>query len=363
MEIVNLKLQNFRNYEKENIHFSSGINVFQGENGQGKTNVLEGIYYLLTGKSYRVRREQELILWGKNEFHLFGDFLAYQRNLSLESHYLERRKIVKINQVPCKKLSDYVGTINVVFFSPDDLMMVKGGPAERRRFIDLHITQMYPRHVHLLNAYNKVLQQKAALLKSSIQSAKASNIEIWNEQLLDLGSKIIRNRWHYTQILSQKSQEIYSQLSAKKEELMISYLALGHQDIEKALKEFPKMLEEKMQQEIERQIILVGPHRDDLNYQINGKSARIFASQGQQRSIILSLKLAELEVIFKEKGEYPLLLLDDVLSELDIFRREYLLEFIQPIDQALITMTSAEKPSKKIKSLFQVEKGHVGRIH
>ncbi|AHF05670.1 DNA replication/repair protein RecF [Desulfitobacterium metallireducens] len=363
MEIAKLYLQNFRNYKNEKIQFSSGINVLQGQNGQGKTNILEAIYYLLTGKSYRVRKEQELIFWGENAFHIFGDFLAYERRLSLESHYLDKRKIVKINHVPCKKLSDFVGTINVVFFSPDDLIMVKGGPAERRRFLDLHITQLNSRHVHLLNDYNKVLHQKAALLKSSIQTSKVSNIEIWNEQLLDLGSKIIRNRWRFTQIIAKKSKEIYYQLSSGEEELSINYLALGHQDVEEALHEFPILLEEKMKQEIERQMILVGPHRDDLNFQLNGKSARIYASQGQQRSIVLSLKLAELEVIYQEKGEYPLLLLDDVLSELDIFRREYLLEFIQPIRQALITMTSAEKPSTEIASLFQVDKGHIGRIN
>ncbi|HVJ49105.1 DNA replication/repair protein RecF [Desulfitobacterium sp.] len=364
MEIQNLNLHNFRNYKNEKIQFSPGVNVLQGQNGQGKTNVLEGIYYLLTGKSYRAHREQEMICWGENAFHIFGDFLAYQRQLSLESHYLDKHKIVKINNVSCKKLSDYVGTVNVVFFSPDDLIMVKGGPAERRRFLDLHITQLYVRHVHLLNDYNKVIHQKAALLKSPYQASKVSNIELWNEQVLDLGSKIIRNRWNFTQILAKKSQEIYTQLSSGEEELGLNYLALGYQDTEKALREFPQMLEEKMKLEIERQMILVGPHRDDLDFQLNGKSARIYASQGQQRSIVLSLKLAELEVIFQEKGEYPLLLLDDVLSELDIFRREYLLEFIKPIRQALITMTSAEKLSTtEIVSLFRVEKGHIGRIY
>lgn len=366
MEIAKLSLQNFRNYKHEEITFSPGINVLKGQNGQGKTNALEAIYYLLTGKSYRVRKEQELIYWGENAFHLYGEFLAYNRRLNLESHYLDKHKIVKINQVPCRKLSDFVGTINVVFFSPDDLIMVKGGPAERRRFLDLHITQLYSRHVHLLNNYNKVLHQKGALLRSSVQTsraAKIANLEIWNEQLIDLGSKIIRNRSKFTQILAQKSKEIYKQISSGEEELNLSYLALGHQDVERALEEFPTMLNEKMNQEIDRQMILVGPHRDDLNFQLNGKSARIYASQGQQRSIVLSLKLAELEVIYQEKGEYPLLLLDDVLSELDVFRREYLLEFIQQIRQALITMTSAERLPTEKASLFQVNKGHIGRIN
>lgn len=361
MEMQWFHLKNFRNYENQEIRFSSGINVLQGQNGHGKTNVLEGIYYLLTGKSYRVHREQELARWGENEFHLYGDFLVRNRRLRLESHYRDKKKSIKINQVPCKKLSEYVGTINVVFFSPDDLVMVKGGPAERRRFLDLHIAQIHSRHVHLLNAYNKVLQQKNALLRSHAQGMKKDQIELWNEQLVEFGSQIMRNRWEYTGLLSKKSQEIYGQLSSGEELLTMNYIALGKNNLEEALESFPKMLIEKMPSEIERQMVLVGPHRDDLSFQLNGRSARLYGSQGQQRSIVLSLKLAELEVIQQEKGEYPLLLLDDVLSELDTFRREYLLRFVQTLSQTIITMTTAESPITQITSLFQVDKGQIER--
>lgn len=361
MEIQWLHLQNFRNYSDQELHFLSGVNVLQGENGQGKTNVLEGIYYLLTGKSYRVHREQELARWGENEFHLYGDFLISQRKLRLESHYRDKKKMVKINQVPCKKLSDYVGTINVVFFSPDDLVMVKGGPAERRRFLDLHIAQLHSRHVHLLNAYNKVLHQKTALLRNSFQGIKKEQIELWNEQLVNVGSQILRNRWEYTTLLSETSKQIYQQLSSGEEKLTMEYLALGKNNLEEALESFPKMLEEKMAMEIERQMILVGPHRDDIVFKLNQKSARLYGSQGQQRSIVLSLKLAELEVMRQEKGEYPILLLDDVLSELDTFRREYLLSFVKSLKQTIITMTSADTPAAHISSLFRVEKGQIRR--
>ncbi len=361
MEIQWLHLQNFRNYSDQELHFSSGVNVLQGENGQGKTNVLEGIYYLLTGKSYRVHREQELARWGENEFHLYGDFLISQRKLRLESHYRDKKKMIKINQVPCKKLSDYVGTINVVFFSPDDLVMVKGGPAERRRFLDLHIAQLHSRHVHLLNAYNKVLHQKTALLRNSFQGIKKEQIELWNEQLVNVGSQILRNRWEYTALLSEVSKKIYEQLSSGEERLTMEYQALGKNNLQEALESFPKMLEEKMAMEIERQMILVGPHRDDIVFKLNQKSARLYGSQGQQRSIVLSLKLAELEVMRQEKGEYPILLLDDVLSELDTFRREYLLRFVKSLQQTIITMTSADTPAAHISSLFRVEKGQIRR--
>lgn len=361
MEIQWLHLKNFRNYKDQEIFFSQGINVFQGQNGQGKTNVLEGIYYLLTGKSYRVHKEQELARWGENEFHLTGDFLVHQRKLRLESHYRNKKKSIKINQVPCQKLSEYVGTINVVFFSPDDLVMVKGGPAERRRFLDLHIAQLNSRHVHLLNTYNKVIQQKNALLKSFQPEMKKEQIELWNEQLVQVGSQIIRNRWEYTKTLSEKSLKIYFKLSSGEEQLTINYVPLGKNNLEEALDLFPKMLQEKMPAECQQQTVLIGPHRDDLSFQLNEKSARLYGSQGQQRSIVLSLKLAELSVIHQVKGEYPLLLLDDVLSELDTFRREYLLNVVHELNQVIITMTTAETPISNITSLFRVEKGQIGR--
>ena len=356
-----MHLKNFRNYEDQEVNFRPGLNILQGENGQGKTNILEGIYYLLTGKSYRVHREQELARWGENEFHLYGDFLVRRRKVRLESHYRDKRKIIKINQIPISKLSEYVGTINVVFFSPDDLAMVKGGPAERRRFLDLHIAQHNSKHIQLLNAYNKVMQQKNALLKNP-QGGMREQLGLWNEQIVKLGSQIIANRWEFTRLIAQKSQEIYREISSGKEELAMEYLALGKNDLEEALEHFPKVLAEKMPLEIERKMILVGPHRDDILFKLNERSARLYGSQGQQRSIVLSVKLAELEVFLEEKGEYPLLLLDDVLSELDKIRRDYLLEHIRNLEQSIITMTSADQLSNRASLLLKVEKGKIGRI-
>lgn len=360
--IDNFLLQNFRNYQNESIKFMPGINVLVGDNGQGKTNLIEGIYYLLTGKSYRVQREQELLRWGQREFHLYGDFFIAQHKVFLESHYRNKKKIIKVNHVPCQRLSDFVGIINVVFFSPDDLVMIKGGPLERRKFLDLHIAQMIPGHVNLLNAYNKVIQQKSALLKSLVdKSLKYSQLSIWNEQILKFGEKIIRNRATLTKRLQGAADLIYGNLTAQKETLQINYLALGNKDVNRAISEFPQLLNDKMDQEIERQMVVIGPHRDDLQILLNDKPARLYASQGQQRSLVLSLKLAELELIRQEKGEFPLLLLDDVLSELDHFRREYLMNFIESSSiQTLITMTSAENYFRS-GALYFVEKGHIRR--
>ena len=362
MMITNIRLQNFRNYQDESIKFRPGTNILMGDNGQGKTNVIEGIYYLLTGKSYRVQREQELLRWDQSEFHLHGDFLLSNHKVSLESHYRDKKKMVKVNQVPCQRLSDFVGTINVIFFSPDDLVMIKGGPSERRRFLDLHIAQMRPGHVSLLNAYNKVVQQKSALLKSFVEkSLKYSQLQLWNEQMIKFGEKIIRNRVELTKRLQVAADHIYGDLTSQKETLKVTYIALGHQNIDEAISEFPQLLNDKLEQEIERQMVLIGPHRDEVQILLDDKPARLYASQGQQRSIVLSLKLAELELIRQEKGEYPLLLLDDVLSELDFFRREYLMSFIESsCIQTLITMTSAETHFES-GSLYYVEKGHIRR--
>lgn len=360
--IKGLRLQNFRNYQDEFVQFLPGTNILIGDNGQGKTNILEGIYYLLTGKSYRVQREQELLRWEQNEFHLYGDFLMSHHKVSLESHYRDKKKIVKINQVPCRRLSDFVGTINVVFFSPDDLIMIKGGPSERRRFLDLHIAQMRPGHVSLLNAYNKVIQQKSALLKTYVEkNLKYSQLQLWNAQILELGEKIIRNRSDLTKRLQNVSGHIYADLTSQKEKIQISYFALGKKTIDEALFEFPKLLNEKLEQEVERQMVLIGPHRDDVHILLNGKPARLYASQGQQRSLVLSLKLAELDLISQEKGEYPILLLDDVLSELDRFRRDYLINSIELSRiQTLITMTSGENILES-GTFLRVEQGHIRR--
>jgi len=361
MIIKSIKLENFRNYESEVISFSPHLNIFWGQNGQGKTNILEGIYYLSTGKPYRTPREQELIKWGNDNFHIYGNFIIMKRSVSLESHYKNKNKVIKINKVPCRRLSDYVGTVNVVFFAPDDLILIKGGPSERRRFLDLHIAQLHPGYISVLNSYNKVMQQKSALLKLYSNGSKSVQIQLWNEQLCEFGTKIMFWRWEYAKKIDEVVRKIYRDLSAEKETVYFNYLPLGYKTLEEAIEKFPVLLEEKLNYEIERKTIYIGPHRDDIEIVLDHEIARHFASQGQQRSIVLSLKLAQLEIIKQTKGEYPILLLDDVLSELDNFRRKYLLEFIQSTTiQTIITMTSADNPPLDAE-IFQVHQGNVRR--
>jgi len=366
MNINRIYLKHFRNYREETVRFTPNINVLIGQNGQGKTNILEAIYYLATGKSYRVHREQELIQWGETGFLLKGDFTIAGRPVSLESVYHRgKHKAIKVNDVPCQKLSEFIGTVNIVFFSPDDLVLVKGAPSERRRFLDMHIAQMRPAYVSVLNQYNRILRQKSALLKQTMLSKqeKANLLRLWNEQLIPLGTAIMQQRFEYAHRLLLKASEIYSNLSSHREKINLKYTALGCEDLQQAIALYPDYLEESVEREIERQSVLVGPHRDDLVIEFNDRSGRLYGSQGQQRSLVLSLKLAELELVHEQKGVYPILLLDDVLSELDAIRRKYLMEFIQSsANQTLMTMTSAEKSVLQAgTSVFRVESGTIRR--
>lgn len=362
MKIESLSLKNFRNYKDENIALAPETNILVGENGQGKTNIIEAIYYLINGKSYRVQRETELILWGESFFDLRGRFQRQARTIDISSHYENRHKNVAVNRVPIHKLSDYMGTINAVSFSPDDLTMVKGGPIERRKFLDRHIAQIRPGYVATLNQYNKVLQQKAALLRAPIaEREKIAQLKLWNSQMTDFGERIISARFHLVEEMQQQAKKIYADISAHHEELGMFYSSLGKNDLEKAREALPLLLEEKMHEEIERQSIQVGPHRDNLNLTLKGKAARLYASQGQQRTIVLSLKLSQVELIRQDKAEYPMLLLDDVLSELDRSRRAFLLEFIHSCSiQTLLTMTNGENLPPR-QAVFEIEKGCIRR--
>ncbi|CAA7599824.1 DNA-binding, RecF, conserved site [Acididesulfobacillus acetoxydans] len=359
MRINYLALRNFRNYIAVDLEFPPGTSVFAGFNGQGKTNLLEGIYYLLHGRSYR---EGELIRWGERYFHLEGEFALGERNIHIEAYSQGRRKVMKVNGSPVRKLSEYLGTVNAVSFAPDDLTLVKGGPSERRKFLDQHIAQIQPRHIAILNSYNKALQQKNALLKTNLTLRdKQQQISLWNEQLVNFGCKIIANRMELVEPLAQCTAEIYSEISGRRERFGMLYRSLGKNDAREAIALFPSFLQDKQSEEIERRISFLGPHRDDLYFRLGDKPARLYASQGQQRSIVLSLKLAQMRLIKDLKSEYPLLLLDDVLSELDKERQEFLLSFIRTANiQTLLTMTNGEKfPGNS--AVFYVEEGKIRR--
>ncbi|MDR1322624.1 MAG: DNA replication/repair protein RecF [Gracilibacteraceae bacterium] len=365
MRISALTLHNFRNYRRQELVFGPAVNVLAGQNGQGKTNVLESVFFLLTGKSPRIRQEKELVTWGEDTLYLSGDFTARERRLTVECVYREPRRAVRLNGAPCRRTSDYVGLINAVLFTPDDLDIVKRSPQERRRFIDFLICQSKPAHIGALNQYHKALKQKSALLRRGRDSGGETRalLRSWNEQLTAAGTRIISHRTEYAVKLQRECQAIFSLIFAADRRVDLTYFSLGRRLPAEEPPDLAAVFAERMEQEIEKKAVLVGPHRDDILISVDAKPAKVFASQGQQRALVLSLKLAEMELCRKEKGEYPLLLLDDVLSELDAARRGFLLEYIAaPGMQTLITMTEREESiSGKNAVFYRIEEGRAWR--
>ncbi|MCL1853037.1 MAG: DNA replication/repair protein RecF [Peptococcaceae bacterium] len=361
MQLYNLELRDFRNYKEEYIEFAPGVNIFIGNNGQGKSNLLEAVNYLSVGKSPRIKLQTDLIRWGCDKFLLKAACQCADRSLTMESHMNREKKVLKINGVPLKKLSEYIGTLVTVFFYPDDLNLLKKGPTERRKFIDQLISQNKPFYISMLNTYLKILKQKNNLLRQRGDvAALKSQLQIWNEQLFQAGSRIIENRLLYTGSLRENMAESFYYLFGENQELELIYQSCGKSDYHDIVDNFAQQLENHMDQEIEQRTALYGPHRDDILVLLNGRPARYFASQGQQRALVLSMKLSEMEIIIREKGEPPLLLLDDIFSELDEIRQDFLMNYIVAAgQQTLVSLTHLDtmKDLRNSGQIFRVRNG------
>lgn len=344
MRINTLILENFRNYAYEEITFGPGTNVIYGDNAQGKTNLLEAICMFSFGRSKRARSESELIHFGEKLFRLSLDFSDRHRDFkAVMSSSANGKKNIKINNVAITKLSQLMSYLNVVMFSPADLEIVQGAPSIRRRFLDEAISQLYPKYMSQLSDYHKTLDQKNGLLKQlRIKNSRSDPmLSVWNEQLSVLGADIYLKRKEFIQRLAAASADIQSEIS--REKLMIDYMPSINCDTSEnnTTEIFYNKLEQNQTREIENGSSLLGIQRDDLKIKISEKEARLYGSQGQQRTAVLSLKLAQTEYINEERGEYPVLLLDDIMSELDINRRQFLSGRIKD-KQVLITTTDAE---------------------
>lgn len=374
MYLAALQLHGFRNYDQLDLHFSPGLNVVYGENAQGKTNLLEAVYFLATGKSHRTARDQEMIQDGRSELRVSARVVRQTGELSLALSYgLESRKSLRINGIPEKRIASLVGKLAVVFFSPDDLQLVKGSPAGRRRFLDIEISQVSSTYLHHLQVYLRALQQRNVLLRQAAGGNLASGLlEPWDEQLVLSGAEIIVRRQATVRWLAELAGHYHAVLSDQREQLTLAYQSsLGElpggglsSDAVAAVRErFQAVLQRRRREEFQRGSTLVGPHRDDLLFSINGQEARLYGSQGQQRTAVLALKLAEIQFMREVIGEAPVLLLDDVTSELDPNRRNYLLHAVEEGVQTFISCTDREDlmirrwPSQY--RLFQVQRGHV----
>lgn len=339
MQIKNLELTNFRNYTNQVVNFSSNLNVIIGKNAQGKTNLLEAIFLCAIGRSPRTTKDKDLINWKSTYAKITLD-ISKKIGSKLIDIYLftNQNKAIKIDKIGIKKIGQLFGTFNAIYFSPDELKLIKESPEERRRFMDVDLCQFDKTYFYTLSKYNSVLVQRNKLLKSGDISTLKDTISIWNDELANLGAKIIFSRLHLIEKLKKHAHEIHKFLTSEKEDLQISYQGFV-EDNENALKLLLlKKYEETIDKDIKLGFTTVGPHRDDIKILSNDIDLRSFGSQGQQRTASLSLKLAELEVFKESIGEYPVLLLDDVLSELDEVRQLKLLEFTSSI-QTLLTCT------------------------
>lgn len=357
MIIQSIELRNFRNYESLDIHFDGGTNILYGDNAQGKTNILEAAYLSGTTKSHKGSRDKEMIRFGENESHIRTVVKKNEKEYQIDMH-LRRNgsKGVAINKIPIKKASELFGILNIVFFSPEDLNIIKNGPSERRRFIDLELCQLDKLYLSDLSNYNKVLNQRNKLLKDIYyRQDLIETLPMWDSQLMEYGRRIIQKRKQFVEELNDIITEIHMSISGGREQLILKY----EPNIDDIFFEDELLLARN--RDLKLCQTTVGPHRDDMLFSIGGIDIRKFGSQGQQRTSALSLKLSEIDLVKKSIHSTPVLLLDDVLSELDSNRQNYLLGSITDI-QTVITCTGLEEFVKnrfQINKIFQVVEGKV----
>lgn len=368
MYIKELTLTNYRNYETLSVSFNNQVNVIIGENAQGKTNLMESIYVLAFTRSYRTAKDKELILWDQTYATIKGTIFKRNYDVPIEMQFHAKGKNAKLNHLEQKRLSDYIGAFNIVMFAPEDLNLVKGSPQVRRRFIDMEIGQVKPIYIHHLNQYQKILKQRNHYLKD-LQRRKTKDLTmlgVLTDQLIEHAAAIVLKRFEFIDLLIHFAKPIHSGITQNKEVLSIDYELTIPATKEMSKAEIKSIFEETFtrhqEKEIDRGSTLYGPHRDDLIFYVNDRNVQNFGSQGQQRTTALSLKLAEIELIKNEVGEYPVLLLDDVLSELDQYRQSHLLHTIRDKVQTFITTTSVndiEHETIQQADLFHIEQGKI----
>jgi DNA replication and repair protein RecF len=359
MYVKYLQLKNFRNYDDVFIDLNNSVNVFIGDNAQGKTNILESIYYCGFAKSHRTSRDKELVNWNVNEayvkLYVCKDRLDKKVEIKI---FKEGKKAININSIKINKISELVGIFNVVMFSPEDLKIIKEAPGNRRRFLDMELCQLSKRYYYNLVQYNKALIERNSVIKS--RYADQSMLDIYDEHLAIFGENIIKKRIEYINKLNVVGRDIHKEITSEKEEIEFKYITTV-KNFNGIKVELLELLKKNRSRDIEKHITSIGPHRDDFSVNINGIDTRTFGSQGQQRTSILTIKFASLRIIKEITGEYPVLLLDDVLSELDFKRKKYILSSINEV-QTIITCTGIEDIKGYLSDnsrIFSVKEGEI----
>lgn len=357
MILKSIALKHFRNYSDMYLEFDKGTNILYGDNAQGKTNILEAVYVSGTTRSHKGSKDKELIQFGQEESHIRTvverDGLDYQIDMHIKKN---KSKGIAINRIPIKRASELFGILNIVFFSPEDLNIIKNGPSERRRFLDVELCQLDKIYLYHLTKYNKILNQRNKLLKDiHFKPELRDTLPVWDMQLAEYGKKIIDSRKKFIKRLNEIVPQIHSNISGNREDLILRY----EPNVEEHLMEDEIL--RNQEKDLKFGVTSVGPHRDDMCFMIQDIDIRKFGSQGQQRSCALSLKLSEIELVKKSIKETPVLILDDVLSELDSSRQNYLLNSIHDI-QTVITCTGLDEFVKnrfEINKVFKVVNGTV----
>lgn len=369
--IKRVKLNSFRNYSALDIELGEGVNIFYGQNAQGKTNIIESIYMASTGKSHRTQKDSELINWNSEDSRIRIEFNKENDDKSIEIYLSKNiKKQIKLNGARINKMGELIGCLNTVIFSPDHMKIIKEGPVERRRFMDIILSQVKPGYYYNLVQYLKVLEQRNNLLDEARDNISLlKTIDIWNEQLAGFGAKIMVTRQHFLERINELAAETHDRISNGREKLELKYKASLESDqgmfkeaeIKKA---FIDALEKTINIDMKRGVTHKGPHRDEIMFFINGTEVKTYSSQGQQRTALLSLKISELKYMESETGEMPVLLLDDVFSELDTERQKYLVDFIKNI-QTIITCTDVEyfeKLKLEGSKVYNVVDGRVTKV-
>ena len=357
MYIESLQLRNFRNYESLSIDFDRGTNILYGDNAQGKTNILEAVYLCGTGRSHRGSKDREMIRFGEEEAHIRLLVKKNQMSSRIDLHLKKSRaKGAAVNGIPIHRSRELLGIVNLVFFSPEDLNIIKNGPSERRKFTDLELCQLEKMYISDLSSYNQVLNQRNKLLKDIyFKPSLEETLDIWDEQLLEYGKIIISKRRTFIEELNFIIKDIHENLTGGKESIEIFY------EPNTVEEDFAQKLRSSREKDLKMKTTVTGPHRDDLCVMVNGIDIRKYGSQGQQRTAALSIKLSEIYLVKKRTGDTPVLLLDDVLSELDSSRQNDLMKSIHDI-QTVITCTGLDdfvSHQFEINRVFHVVKGNI----
>ncbi|SHJ84729.1 DNA replication and repair protein RecF [Hathewaya proteolytica DSM 3090] len=366
MYIKDMNLINFRNYKNQYISLNKYVNVFVGDNAQGKTNIIEAIYMCSIGKSYRTSSDKELINWEAQEAYVDLKVIKHPIDKRIQLKIFKQGiKGVNINSIKVNKLSELIGVLNVIIFSPEDLKIIKESPSYRRRFLDIEISKIDGKYFYNLGQFKKVLSERNMVLKK-IKDKEL--LDVYDTQLSEIGAYIVKKRIEYIDLINKMSQEIHGEITENREQIHFEYVTnifkINENDENIIRDKMYKALVKNRVKDIEYRITSVGPHRDDFDIEINNVNTRVYGSQGQQRTAVLTLKFSSLKIIKSLTGEYPVLLLDDVLSELDVTRQKYILNSINDV-QTIITCTGINSIREYVNlnncAIFNVSSGNISK--